>query len=358
VAVMLYAHPHHRRNAEALKRAGYIEAIGKIEGQFHLDTTSDIEEAVRFAQIIVVTVPSYGHETILKELGRFDLSQHLVISITGNFFALAARKLLNAQAILETSTSPYASRMHDTKVLVMGIKKVLPIASLPTNLSLDWREKVGHVFGMALDWRSHVLEIGLSCITGVIHPTPALLNTGWIEATGGNFFFYREGMSPSVTKVITAVDNERMAIARAFGIAPQPVVAIMNRYYGQNFSDFLQFARETSEHNVTKMAPTKMTDRFIVQDIPFVLVPWYQLGLKVEIRASTIRSLIDLASVINGTNYLENGRNLDRLGLSRASPSEILAIANAISPAATDEPRVPDFHRSVREAKGLVSHDH
>jgi opine dehydrogenase len=356
--VLLYAHPSHRRHAEDLERAGCVEASGSIEGRFPIVVTSDLEKAVRFSKIIVVTVPSYGHDTILEELGQFDLGQHILLSITGNFFAFAARKLLNAQAILETSTSPYASRVQDGRVLVMGIKNVLPIASLPTNPGPDLREEIGRIFGMPLDWRNNVLEIGLSCITGVIHPTPALMNTGWIETTRGNFFFYREGMSQSVVRVINAIDNERMAIMRAFGLEPQSVTAIMNRYYGRDFDDFLDFARKTPEHNVTKMAPTHMKERFISQDIPFVLVPWYELGLKVGIRASTIRSQIDLASIVNGTNYLDSGRNLRRLGLGAASPSEILAVANTVAPAGPDEHRIDRPHLRVGEAKDLVSHGH
>jgi opine dehydrogenase len=219
--------------------------------------------------------------------------------------------------------------MRDGKVLMMGVKRVLPIAARPTDLSQALRDEIGAIFLMPLDWRSNVLEIGMACITGVIHPTPALMNTGWIETTKGDFYFYREGMSPSVIKVIDAVDKERMAIARAFGFEPQSTLAIMNGYYGRGFADFREFARETVEHNMTKMTPTHMRERFIVQDIPYVLVPWHELGVKVGIHSTAIKSLIDLASIVNSTNYMETGRNLRTLGLSAASKSQVLASFSA-----------------------------
>jgi opine dehydrogenase len=337
--VLLYAHPDHQRHAETIKSNGVLEAGGKIEGRFHPIVSSDMGEVVRFSKYIVITVPSYGHDAILNELGKFDLSQHVVISITGNFFALMARKQINARFILETSSAPYASRMQDGQVIVLGIKSTLLIAAMPIDPSRALRDEIGAIFPMPLEWRSNVLEIGMSCITGVIHPTPALMNAGWIETRRGDFYFYREGMSASVTRVIEQVDKERMAIAREFGFKPQSVLAIMNSYYSQAFVDFAEFARDTVEHNMTKMAPTHMRDRFIVQDVPYVLVPWYELGVKVGIHSAAIKSLIDLASIVNGTNYLETGRNLRKLGLNAASKSEVLETFSATHASWDDELR-------------------
>ncbi|WP_315801431.1 NAD/NADP-dependent octopine/nopaline dehydrogenase family protein [Bradyrhizobium sp. SZCCHNS3002] len=327
--VLLYAHPEHRRHAETIDRNGYLEAGLKIEGRFHPDVSSDIADVVRFSKFIIITVPSYGHEAVLSELAKFDLSKHVVISITGNFFALMARRQINARYILETATAPYASRMQDGKVTVMGIKSIMPIAAMPVDVSEALRDEIGAIFPMPLEWRSNVLEIGMSCITGVIHPTPALMNAGWIETRRGDFYFYREGMSTSVARVIDEVDKERMAIAREFGFKPQPVVAIMNSYYDRAFTSFGEFARETVEHNTTKMAPQHMRDRFIVQDVPYVLVPWFELGVKVGLHSTAIKSIIDLASIVNETDYLETGRNLRRLGLDAASKGQVIETFSA-----------------------------
>lgn len=328
-SVLLYAHPEHRRHAETIERNGYLDAELKIEGRFHPAVSSDMADVVRFSRFIVITVPSYGHDAILSELAKFDLSKHVVISITGNFFALAARQQINARYILETATAPYASRMQDGKVKVMGIKSIMPIAAMPVDVSEALRDEIGAIFPMPLEWRSNVLEIGMTCITGVIHPTPALMNAGWIETRKGDFYFYREGMSASVARVIEQVDKERMAIAREFGFEPQSVVAIMNSYYGRAFGSFREFASETVEHNTTKMAPTHLRDRFVVQDVPYVLVPWFELGVKVGLYSPAIKSIIDLASIVNETDYLATGRNLRRLGLDAASKSQVIEIFSA-----------------------------
>jgi opine dehydrogenase len=82
-----------------------------------------------------------------------------------------------------------------------------------------------------------------------------------------------------------------------------------------------------------------MQDRFIVQDVPYVLVPWYELGAKVGIHSSAIKSIIDLASIVNATNYMETGRNLRRLGLGAASKSQVLETFSATRRSSDDQLR-------------------
>jgi opine dehydrogenase len=160
-------------------------------------------------------------------------------------------------------------------------------------------------------------------------------------------------MSPAVVEVIEAIDKERIAISREFGFNSPPVLTIMNQYYGQKYATFAEFARKSAEHNMTKMAPTHMKDRFITQDVPFVLVPWFELGLKVGVYSSALRSLIDMASIVNGTDYLETGRNLRTLGLESASRNQILGVVNATAPSDADRGgHTPPRAEAVRRIHG------
>src|SRR3954464_974781 len=75
-SVLLYAHPNHRRHADTIQSKGYLDSVIEVEGRFHPIVTSEIDDVVRFSKFIVITVPSYGHDAILTELMKFDLSQH------------------------------------------------------------------------------------------------------------------------------------------------------------------------------------------------------------------------------------------------------------------------------------------
>lgn len=286
-------------------------------------------EAVQFSKYLVVTVPAYGHETIIAELAKHDLRDHVVICITGNFFSLIARKRLNARVLLETASSPYASRFIDGEIKIVGIKQWLPIASWPADPAPEFRSQIQALFPAPLSWRTNVLEIGLMCITGVIHPTPMVMNTGWVETTHGDFYFYRDGMSPSVAKVIEDLDDERIHIAQRYGLHTESILDIMNTCYGNSYETFLEFARESTEHNLMRVTPSTLHHRFVDQDVPYVLVPWFELGQKVGLPCPTLGAIIRLASVANETDYLETGRNLDTLGIRGSSKDDILALIEA-----------------------------
>src|SRR5262249_33601243 len=66
----------------------------------------------------------------------------------------------------------------------------------------------------------------------VIHPAVTLLNAALIERTGGDFMFYEEGVTEAVGRLMKAVDDERLAIARALGVVilAEPDIGVKQGY--------------------------------------------------------------------------------------------------------------------------------
>ena len=72
----------------------------------------------------------------------------------------------------------------------------------------------------------NVLETGLSNINAIMHPAGMLGNAGWIEKSGGDFYYYREGITPSIAAWIEGVDGERLEIVKRLGLKPLRFVDI------------------------------------------------------------------------------------------------------------------------------------
>ena len=66
---------------------------------------------------------------------------------------------------------------------------------------------------------SNCLETSLSNIGALFHPTPVLLNIGRIENDLQGFRYYWDGITPSVATLVGEIDQERMAVARAYGVS-------------------------------------------------------------------------------------------------------------------------------------------
>lgn len=127
------------------------------------------------------------------------------------------------------------------------------------------------------------------------------------------------------------IDDERIEIANEYGARVTSCLEQMNTYYGLNHESLSDFAKGSTLHSTMKLSPTSMQHRYLAEDLPYVLVPWYELGLKAGKQSPFIRSLILWSSMINNTDYLGVGRNLKALGFTDSSLDEILDIVTATS---------------------------
>src|SRR5204863_6102547 len=60
--------------------------------------------------------------------------------------------------------------------------------------------------------------------TNAIHHPPALLlNVGRVESTAGDYCHYYDGITPSVGRLIDALDAERLAVAAALDLSVEPL---------------------------------------------------------------------------------------------------------------------------------------
>ena len=66
-----------------------------------------------------------------------------------------------------------------------------------------------------------------------------------------------------------------------------------------------------------------MQHRYVLEDLPYGLVLWESLGNMLNISLLGSRAIIDLFSIMNGTDYRAEGRTVDKLGISELSVTEL-----------------------------------
>ncbi|KAM7219516.1 6-phosphogluconate dehydrogenase, C-terminal-like protein [Rhypophila decipiens] len=333
--VLLYSRPDRLRHANKIKDSqdvGYhnLNVSGPKTEPFSckLRVTCDITEAVSFANIIVLTVPSTGQECIIQDLKRFDLRGHIIIAVPGNLFSLIASAEMQVGFILETNLSPYSCRMDsDGKLLILGKKEVVYIAPLTRRRETPRQvyDTVSDIFSMVrLNWCSSIIEVCLANVNGVFHPLMMLMNAGRIESTGGDFYLYREGLTRSVSNAMLAIDKVRMAIGEAFGLGQVgSAIEISNACYSQGFTCLVDLGQNSPPHNKLR-APESMENRNLSEDVPDLLVCWCSLAEKLGIDASPLRAVIVFAEMATGAEYFSSGRNLRKLNLEDISAAELV----------------------------------
>jgi opine dehydrogenase len=332
----------HTRNAERfeqLRRPGGIEARGIHEGLVPIaHMTTDLAEAVNGADLIMLVVPSVAHEPYARALAPLiDAIRPIFLNpghTGGGLHFLAALRRAGYRGPVrscETVTLTYITRLEGpSTVNIYSYTNRLRFAALPGRHAEELFALIKPLYPNILA-ASSVLETGLGNINAIFHPPGMMMNAGWLERTGGDFLFYREGFTPAVGRVTAAVDAERIAVARALGV---PAIPFLDIFYEAGLTtrearDSGDIARacEESAPNKTIKAPPRLDHRYIHEDIGYGLVPMAALGTAAGAATPTIDALVQLASLALGIDFARDGLTLDRLGLAGKSPAEIVRFA-------------------------------
>jgi opine dehydrogenase len=103
-------------------------------------------------------------------------------------------------------------------------------------------------------------------------------NQGRLDA-GEQFQFYGAGITPSVARVVEALDAERVALASAFGVEVPTVRGWLARTYGLEGPELYPLIQRLHrEIFKDSPAPATLDARYVTEDVPYGLVPMAELG--------------------------------------------------------------------------------
>jgi opine dehydrogenase len=320
----LFEFPEYAGNITPIQEAGGIRVTGIARTGFaRLEAaTTQLAEAVEGADLIMVTTVALAHERLARELAPLLVDGQVVVLWPGSGGTLVFHKVWDELGfdrrvyLAEAVTLPYCCRRLDGPGTV-NIHRVdgpqMLLAALPASDTLAVLAALEGTYAHVVKPAASILEPALYNPNIIVHPVGALLNMGRIEYSGGEFYMYKEGITPSVRKVIYAMDAERKALFSALGYQPYS--------YDQVFHD--SFNMTTVEFAATSSkGPFSMQDRYVTEDIPMGTTLTASLGRKAAVPTPTYECMIHLASVVNHTDYYTVGRNLENLGLAHLGLEE------------------------------------
>ena len=289
--------------------------------------TTNIEEALDRARLVIVVVPVTYHGFYAKLMARYLTLDHILFLDPGHtggglHFIRTLRDIGVSTPVrtCETSTLTYGCRITAPGEVTLYMRPTsLPFAAFPGKFAPELYSEVKEVYP-SLELRESVLETAFLNINAIEHPAQILCNAGWVEHTQGSYNFYFEGTTPSVGRVIDAVDKERMATAKAMGIETKSF-AEMFFEVGYTTDNALrvgtayQVLHESAPNRWVK-GPKSLDHRYVHEDVGYGLVPLSGFGVIASVPTPTMCSLIHLASVMNEVDYATEGRTLEKLGLS------------------------------------------
>jgi opine dehydrogenase len=326
-----------------IKQRGYIDLVGFCNGRGVLNlVTNNIERAIKNVDVIMVVLPASAHKFIANKIAPIITSNQYIVLNPGRTGGalefkniIAKHNPIKEVCIIEAQTLLFACRsLENGQVKIFGKKNEVKVSALPAIRTNEFIGIVNNAFP-EFTQSKNVLETSFNNVGAMLHPIPTILNCGRIENTHGDFQYYIDGITPSISNVIREADRERMLIAKKLNVNAISLSQWLNYTYGAKGDTLCQSLINTrGYHGIT--APSTMETRYIYEDVPQSLVPISDMGRHLGIHTPTINSIIQLASIINNTDYFKYGRKIADMGLDRLSTVDEIVNYVVIGKISTD----------------------
>ena len=312
-----------------------IEGIS-IDGTAKLNlATTDIQQAIKDAEVIFVITPAFGHKAMAEFCAPFVQEGQIIVLMPGSGGSLEFVKIFKQKKVkleivfAESCTLPYGTRLKGpghVSVLIHAV--VLPTGVLPSRKTKEVITKLKQYYPTILPAKD-VLEAAINNPNPIVHPVATLLSATRIEHSKGEFYLYAEGMTPSVARSFESLNEERLSLCKAMGykLYHWDNLDFRNynlgeteeecRYRILNTSMDAAFGKDEIYAGIKMKGPEHLKDRFITEDVPYGMVLLSTLGNLLGVPTPTHDAVIQLTSVINRTDYWKTGRVIKELGLSK-----------------------------------------
>jgi len=338
--VNFYEHPRFKDAFKTTLDTGVINLQTLVTGQWRqakiYKVTMDMRDALSDARLINVVIPAFGHDLFFDAMIPYLKNGQVVVIYTDNYGSLRLRKLLNDRApnlkvtIYGTHTMPYGARMvspgrvnysYGVGPSMKGdtthpfAMRVAALPAIQTSVALRELEDLWS----GLKAAQNILSVDLGNTNIVVHPLSSLLNTGRIEYSGGDFYLYKEGVTPSVVRADACLLDEMVAVGKAYDCE-------VVYFSGASIEQF--FAPITGDKGSVAFTksrdPNSLKSRYFTEDIPFGLFGASQLAKKVGLETPIVDATITIGSVVCQLDVRKVGRTLESIGLAELSRDEII----------------------------------
>lgn len=327
------------RLAKVRDRGG-LDVEGLVQGFAPVElVTRELAAAVDGADVIIVVTGSHFHAEVARGLAKvLEDGQTILLIQGGTGGSLVVRQELHragcgaAVDVAEMDNYPYSLGWPEpTRVKMTIVKRFLQIASLPAGRIGPVFARLHTAFPQAVAAPS-ILATGLTNMNATLHVANMVGNVGRLEGSGNRYRFYAEGYTPSLVTLLEALDAERLAVARAYGVRVPGVHDWLRQTYGLGgdslHETFHRLTYEPTGPYQWTPTPASFQHKYVVEDVPCGLVAMSALGHAAGVSTPVIDGLIAVTSAMLGRDFRREGRNLEQLGLAGKSVAEIRAIVD------------------------------
>lgn len=284
-----------------------------------IEVMTDLATAIGAAEVIVFMTPQTAYEEILSTSADRLRDDQIVLLCPGGLGGALLISRIAAQAgarnllVAQTSAMPLGGRAAGQNALRIASKKrTLPVGVFPASRTQELLTRLAADFPQLIA-NANVIETGFAGAAMGLHPIPMIMNAARIE-TDGPYVYDSYEITPSIARVIDAVDAERQQILKALGAEVTSFSDILKQSYGVPGSTFYEVVHNVPGYKQVK-SPPDLLYRYLSEDIPTQLVPAVALARSLGVATPMLDATVTYTNAMHGRDYWQSGWNLEKLGL-------------------------------------------
>lgn len=288
---------------------------GELKPATIKELTHDLGKVAE-SEVVIVTVQSTYHESIIKDMARYLNGNQIVICICSYMASFYFKKYCQSLPTITETTGPYLEGriIEEDGEVVFRVGCRLsrsPLSILQQERASECMARIHQLYkGFSNDYT--VLESALLNPNMVLHTVGSIMSIPRIEFSKGNFCMYREAYArgnDATLKIMLSLDEEKKSVLRKLGCRPVDIF-VAGGFLGNPMESFYDY----SESSDRAISPTSVKSRYITEDVPQGLVLMESIAREIGVEVPVTTSLINLSGCALGIDFRSVGRTIQKLG--------------------------------------------
>ena len=327
--VNMFELPEFERVIQPIIKKGRIEYSGVVGEGFAKPNmvTTDIEKALKDVGLIILTEPVFAHEPFVDACLPYFQNGQVFLIETAYFGCLRFAKKIQQTGkriiLAEMNQSPYTcTKKNPTHIFIDAKRNEAFIAALPGTTNIMERIKPLKSVWPDLAPVKNVMQTSLDNMNWIAHPPITLLHRGLIERSNEYYLPLKDALSPSVIRLMEALERDRVVFGTAFGIGLPPI-----KHTFEMGGDTLEEAlRLSTEFETFGYEYQNSSCPYLMEDLYYALPPIVSIANLVNIPVPAMSSVLRLFTIIDNVDYLKEGVNVEKMGIAGMNIDEICNI--------------------------------
>ena len=308
-----------------------IRYHGVISGSARVVVRNLISEAIADADTVVFALPANAHHTVMTAAApHIRRQQTVLVTPVSALSPLILARELAARGVQPTiissgTTLLTARRQGPATVEVATLRNSIAIAALPARDNgaalTFFRELCGERFTL----QENLLAVSLSNLNPVAHVPLILCNL--TRAEKAERWAIYDCMSGGVAALMKSIDVERLAVMTGFGLAGRRIEDHFHHSFGVPRGELAEMAAAVHAQRGGPAGPVALATRFILEDVPYGLVFFSEMGRMTQVPTPVIDACITLCSTIYARNFRSENELFATLRADATDATQLLALA-------------------------------